>query len=241
MNLSKEQINLRKTLTKEYGINLFSASEPRISKELFLYFLSKETGISKYDLKQLRTFRKSIRVKDIILPYIKFQTPEFQRLLNQFEKLEINPNETKNSFKYTIRYKEVNTDFGLGGVHGAIKSGIYESTEDMIIMSSDVTSFYPNLAIRNGWSPAHLPRKEFCNLYEWFFEERKKIPKKDPKNYVYKIILNSTYGLSNDKNSFLYDPEFTMRITINGQLSLVMLYEMLAEGIPGSVPLMQNT
>jgi hypothetical protein len=241
MNLSKEQINLRKTLTKDYGINLFSASEPRISKELFLYFLSKETGISKFDLKQLRTFRNKIVVKDIILPYIKFQTPEFQRLLNQFNKLEINPNETKNSFKYTIRYKGVNTDFGLGGVHGAADSGIYESTEDMIIMSSDVTSFYPNLAIRNGWAPAHLPKREFCNLYEWFFEERKKIPKKDPKNYVYKIILNSTYGLSNDKNSFLYDPEFTMRITINGQLSLVMLYEMLAEGIPGSVPLMQNT
>lgn len=241
MNLSKEQINLRKTLTKEYGINLFSASEPRISKELFLYFLSKETGISKFDLKQLRTFRNKIVVKDIILPYIKFQTPEFQRLLNQFNKLEINPNETKNSFKYTIRYKGVNTDFGLGGVHGAADSGIYESTEDMIIMSSDVTSFYPNLAIRNGWAPAHLPKREFCNLYEWFFEERKKIPKKDPKNYVYKIILNSTYGLSNDKNSFLYDPEFTMRITINGQLSLVMLYEMLVEGIPGSVPLMQNT
>lgn len=241
MNLSKEQINLRKNLTKEYGINLFSASEPRISKELFLYFLSKETDISKYDLKQLRTFRSKIVVKDIILPYIKFQTPEFQRLLNQFNKLEINPNETKNSFKYTIKYKGVNTDFGLGGVHGAANSGIYESTEDMIIMSSDVTSFYPNLAIRNGWAPAHLPKREFCNLYEWFFEERKKIPKKDPKNYVYKIILNSTYGLSNDRNSFLYDPEFTMRITINGQLSLVMLYEMLAEGIPGSVPLMQNT
>ena len=241
MHRSKEHINLRKTLTKDYGINLFSASEPRISKELFLYFLSKETGISKFDLKQLRTFRNKIVVKDIILPYIKFQTPEFERLLNQFNKLEINPNETKNSFKYTIRYKGVNTDFGLGGVHGAADSGIYESTEDMIIMSSDVTSFYPNLAIRNGWAPAHLPKREFCNLYEWFFEERKKIPKKDPKNYVYKIILNSTYGLSNDKNSFLYDPEFTMRITINGQLSLVMLYEMLVEGIPGSVPLMQNT
>ena len=241
MNLSKEQINLRKTLTKEYGINLFSASEPRISKELFLYFLSKQTGISKYDLKQLRTFRKNIRVKDIILPYIKFRSGDFQRLLNQFEKLDINPNETKNAFKYTINYKGVNTDFGLGGVHGAANAGIYESNEEMIIMSSDVVSFYPNLAIRNGWAPAHLPKKEFCNLYEWFFEERKKIPKKDPKNYVYKIILNSTYGLSNDKNSFLYDPEFTMRITINGQLSLVMLYEMLAEEIPGCVPLMQNT
>ncbi len=32
-----------------------------------------------------------------------------------------------------------------------------------------------------------------------------------------------------------------MRITINGQLSLAMLYEMLTEGIPGAIPLMQNT
>ena len=47
--------------------------------------------------------------------------------------------------------------------------------------------------------------------------------------------------LSNDENSFLYDPEFTMRITMNGQLSLMMLYEMLSEGIPGSIPIMQNT
>jgi DNA polymerase elongation subunit (family B) len=108
-------------------------------------------------------------------------------------------------------------------------------------MTSDVTSFYPNLAIRNKWAPAHLPQEEFYNLYEWFFEERKKIPKKDPKNYVYKIILNSTYGLSNDENSFLYDPEFTMRITINGQLSLTMLYEMICEEIPNALPLMQNT
>ena len=78
-------------------------------------------------------------------------------------------------------------------------------------------------------------------MFEWFFEERKKIPKKDPKNYVYKIVLNSTYGLSNDENSFLYDPQFTMKITINGQLSLTMLYEMICEGIPGALPLMQNT
>ena len=241
MNLSKEQINLRKTLTKDYSINLFSASEPKISRELFLLFLSKETGMNKYDLKQLRTFRKEIVVKNIILPYIKFNTGEFQRLLNQFEKLTINPNETKNAFKYSINYGGIKTDFGLGGVHGAKKSGIYEATEDTIIMSSDVVSFYPNLAIRNQWSPAHLPKREFCNLYEWFFEERKKLPKSDPKNYVYKLILNSVYGLSNDKNCFLYDPEFTMRITINGQLSLIMLYEMLVEGIPGSTPVMQNT
>jgi hypothetical protein len=241
MNLSKEQIALRKTLTEEYNINLFSASEPRISKELFLHFLSGHTGIKKWDLRKMRTHRSKIVVKDIILPYIQFKTATFENLLKKFQEVEIYPGQTKGGFKYSVQYKGVKTDYGLGGIHGARSTKVYESTQDMVIMTSDVTSFYPNLAIRNKWAPAHLPQEEFCDLYEWFFEERKKIPKKDPKNYVYKIILNSTYGLSNDENSFLYDPEFTMRITINGQLSLTMLYEMICEEIPGAIPLMQNT
>ena len=48
-------------------------------------------------------------------------------------------------------------------------------------------------------------------------------------------------GLSNDENSFFYDPELCMRITVNGQLSLMMLYEMIMERIPGAVALLQNT
>ncbi len=241
MLLSKSNIDLRRKLTEEYGIDLYSASEPRISKELFLHFLSKKTGIKKYELRQGRTIRTKIVVKDIILPYISFKTASFQNLLKKFQEVVIYPGETKGGFKYSVQYKGIKTDYGLGGIHGARPTKVYEPIEDMIIMTSDVTSFYPNLAIRNKWAPAHLPQKEFYDLYEWFFEERKKIPKKDPKNYVYKIILNSTYGLSNDKNSFLYDPEFTMKITINGQLSLTMLYEMICEEIPGAIPLMQNT
>ncbi len=241
MQLSKKHIELRKSLTEEYNINLFSASEPKISKELFAHFLSNKTGIKKYDLKQLRTKRDQIVVNDIILDSIKFKTATFQKLLSKFREVIIDPNETKGGFKYSVQYRGVKTDFGLGGIHGARRGKVYESNEDMIIMTSDVTSFYPNLAIRNKWSPAHLPKEEFCEQYEWFFDERKKISKKDIRNYVYKIILNSTYGLSNDKNCFLYDPEFTMRITINGQLSLAMLYEMITEGIPGATPLMQNT
>ena len=240
-NQCKPLIALRKNLTDQYGINLYSASEPRISKELFAYYLGKELGIPKYELKKLRTYRNVIKVKDIILDYIEFATPEFNNLLEKFKTVEINPNFTKGGFKYSVIYKEVKTDFGLGGAHGCNKPGVYESDEDNIIMSSDVASFYPNLAIKNKIAPAHLDKKAFCDLYEWFFTERKKIPKSNPMNYVYKIILNSTYGLSNDKNSFLYDPQFTMFITINGQLTLMMLYEMICEAIPEAVPLMQNT
>lgn len=240
-NRSTDLIKLRKELTTTYSINLFSASEPRISKELFAYYMSDKLNINKRDLKKMRTFRDTIKFKDIILPYISFTSPEFKGLLERFNKVELNPESLKGAFKYSLNYKGVKTHFGVGGVHGAREAGIYESDDDMIIMSSDVTSFYPNLVIRNKWAPGHFPVDEFCDQYEWFFEERKKIPKSNPMNYVYKIILNSTFGLSNDVNSFFYDPELTMRITINGQLTLMMLYEMLMEGIPNAIPLMQNT
>ena len=226
MQLSKEQINLRGFLSREYKLPLYSASEPRIAKELFLYFLQKKTGRKKNAIKYARTHRNKIEVKDILLPYLNFSTLHFKGLHQKFNKLVLDGNNLKGAIKYSVKYRGVDIDFGTGGVHGA-KKGIYIPNEDMTIMSSDVVSYYPNLAIRNKWAPAHLPKNEFCELYEWFFDERKKIPKSNPKNYVYKIVLNSTYGLSNDINSFIYDPQFTMQITINGQLSLMMLFEIL--------------
>ena len=238
-NHSKEQIALRQNLTKEYGIDLYSASEPRISKELFLHFLEERTDIPKAHLKTLRTPRDYIVLADSILPYIKFTTPEFNKVLDYFRTTVITS--TKDGFKCSMHYKGVKTDYGLGGIHGAISAGVYEAKQGWTIMTSDVVSYYPNLAIKNQWAPEHLPKNEFCNLYEWIFEERKKIPKSDPKNYVFKIILNSTYGLTGDPNSFLYDPKMTMQITINGQLSLSMLYEMICLAIPEAQPLMQNT
>jgi len=236
---SKEQLNLRQTLTKEYNIDLYSASEPRISKELFLHFLEKKLGWEKSHIKTLRTKRDYIVLADCILPYVKFDTAEFNKVLDYFRTKVITS--TKDGFKHSINFKGVKVDYGLGGIHGAIESGVYEAKQGWTIMTSDVTSFYPNLAIKNGFHPEHLPKQEFGQLYEWFFEERKKIPKTDPKNYVYKIILNSTYGLTGDENSFLYDPRMTMQITINGQLLLSKLAEMLSLAIPECQPLMLNT
>lgn len=237
---SMKEIKLRAGLSKTYNLKLHSASEPRISKELFMHFMCEELGVKKWDLKDLRTHRRLLVVKELILPLVKFNTKTFQDLYNTFAKLNLDPYALKGQFKAHIKYKGCETHFGLGGVHGA-KRGIWESTEDIIIMSSDVTSFYPNLIIRNNWHPEHIDQEIFCRKYEWFFDERVLIPKSNPTNYVYKIVLNSTYGLSNDQNSFLYDPQLTMQVTVNGQLTLMMLYEMLSEGIPGCIPIMQNT
>ena len=240
-NRSTSQIKLRKNLSKQYGINLFSASEPRISKEIFMFYMAKRMNMSKLDFKKLRTERNHIICKDIILPYIKFNTADLNNLLDLLKHSKFDAGNLKGQFNYNIKYKNVKTHFGLGGVHGANESGIYESNDDYVIMSSDVVSFYPNLVIKNKWSAAHFPKEIFCPQYEWFFKERQKIPKSNPMNYVYKIILNSTFGLSNDYTSFFYDPELFMRITINGQLTLMMLYESIMENIPDAISIMQNT
>jgi hypothetical protein len=238
----REQIKLRAALSKEYGLKLHSASEPRISKEMFIHFLSQKLKRDRKEIKDLRTKRDRVAMKDLILPYVKFKTPEFCNMLAWFKKLDLEiPDGKMEGPKHTMRYMGVPTDYGLGGLHGCTAPGIYESSETHIIISVDVASYYPNLAIRNKWSPAHIPKEPFCELYEWFYNARKKYDKKNPLNYLFKIILNSTYGLSKNRYSFLYDPELTFRITVNGQLLLSMLYEEISLAIPDAQPIMQNT
>jgi hypothetical protein len=237
---NKAEIVLRSDLSKHFKMNLLNHSEPKLSKSIFLKLLSVKLKISPHILKKQKTYRKVINLNEAILPYIEFKTPELKATLSKFKKLKLDGENLKGSFKHEVTYRGLTLSFALGGIHGA-KKGIYKSDKDFIIKSFDVTSFYPNLAIRNQWAPAHIDKKAFCEIYEGFFEERKKYSKKDPLNYVYKILLNSTYGLSNEDNSFLKDSMFTMRITCNGQLLLVMLIEELCESIPGARPIMVNT
>lgn len=71
--------------------------------------------------------------------------------------------------------------------------------------------------------------------------ERKNHAKGSPQNAALKLALNGAYGKSNDEYSFLYDPEFTMKITINGQLLLTMLAERLQDNISDLTMLQINT
>jgi hypothetical protein len=237
---NKAEIILRSDLSKHFVMNLYNHSEPKLAKSIFLKLLSEKLNIPQYELKKKKTYRKTINLNEAILPYIEFKTPELKATLSKFKKLKLDGENLKGSFKHEVTYRGLELSFALGGIHGA-KKGIYQSDKNYIIKSFDVTSFYPNLAIRNKWAPAHINNTAFCEIYEGFFEERKKYSKKDPLNYVYKILLNSTYGLSNEDNSFLKDSMFTMRITCNGQLLLVMLMEELCESIPGARPIMVNT
>lgn len=129
-------------------------------------------------------------------------------------------------------------DYGVGGIHGA-KQGTHVSTETRKIKTYDVASYYPNMAISNRIAPGHLG-DTFCDIYAKLYQMRKEQPKGSPANAALKLALNGTYGDSNNEYSPLYDPKYTMSITIGGQLSLCMLIEKLINECNAEV-IMANT
>ena len=74
--------------------------------------------------------------------------------------------------------------------------------------------------------------------YSGFIDTRileKHKPKEERDNVLiegYKLVLNGTYGKSKEEKSFLYDPLYTYRTTIAGQLFISMWAERMAEAVP---------
>lgn len=234
----KHQIELRKAVSKTEGVDVLNSTEPDISKKLFLKWLAKAMNVPEYDLKQMGTDRTTVNVDDIILPYIKFETEKFNNVLKTFRNLSLSQYD---SFNHTIKHQGIEICYGLGGLHAAPKNKRFDSDDKNVIVSFDFASFYPHISFKNNISPAHIPDKIFTPLYKGLYDQRKSIPKSNPKNYILKIALNSAYGLSNDKYSFLRDRQMTVAICINGQLILSMLMEKLLNNIPNSQLIMLNT
>ena len=223
-HLSRKEIDLRKSLSKKYGINLINANDPKMGAEIFAHKLAPKLGLRVAELKRLRTDRKMVQLKDCIFPYINFKQEPFNEVLKTAKEVTVFEGETKGAWKDKKVFKGIEYHFGFGGLHACTKPGIYEETDTHVIITSDVTSYYPNLSIRNRFYPAHLT-SIYCDVYEEIFEERKTYAKGTPENYGLKIALNGSFGKSNDAYSFFKDLKYMLRTTMNGQFLLAMLCE----------------
>lgn len=211
------------------------------------------------------TKREFIDLNDVIFPYVNYTTEPFQKILEWFKSRTIT--ETKGVFSgipfdeltslephyfvekekgkqktLNVVYKGFQYDFGVGGIHGSVSPGIYVSDDEYEIWDWDVASYYPNLAIMNRFYPEHFG-EVFCDIYEGIYIERQGYPKKThpAENLALKLALNGSYGKSNSEYSALYDPAYTMKTTVNGQLLLCMLSERLMEEIPDCMMIQINT
>jgi hypothetical protein len=235
-------LKFREELTHKYSRDFINHNDTKIGKDYFVMKLE-EAGVACYDYGSKgrtprQTRRPSIALKDVILPWIAFEQPEFNRVLGWLKAQVIT--ETKGVFNdLTATIDGFTFVFGLGGIHGSVESEVIESDDDHVIVDLDVTSYYPNLAIVNGFHPAHLG-KTFVTIYKHLFEQRKQYPKKSAESAMLKLALNGMYGDSNNQFSVFYDPLYTMTITLNGQLLLCLLAEGLMH-IPGLRLIQVNT
>lgn len=274
---SLKAIEFRDQLTKKYGKDFTNHNDTKIGQDFFVMELAKE-GIRANKFNQ--THRTSIKLADVILPYISFETPQFNEVLKFFKQTVIPADQLKGFFgsrdkskskctatiteamasvmdadDVTVHYMDgskstlaerdtikpvkylrpVNIhavlngfrfDFGAGGIHGSVHNTIIVPRAGYTLRDSDVSSYYPNLAIQNDFFPQHLT-KAFCKVYKQIYEQRKTYKKGSAENNMLKLALNGVYGKSNDIHSPFYDPQYTMATTINGQLLLCMLAEQL--------------
>lgn len=107
--------------------------------------------------------------------------------------------------------------YAFGGLHGAIEK--YNGTGTYLHI--DVSSYYPSLIIvDNFMSRASTEPEMFKKLRETRYMYK---AKKDPRQQIYKILINSTFGAMKSEFNTLFDPKQANNICINGQLILTQL------------------
>ncbi len=252
-----DKIEFRHKMTDAYGVNMLNYNDTKIGESILIHRLEEQLGDTACYYREdgrrrpRQTPRSEIALRDVVLPLVNFKRPEFNAILQWFNERVIT--ETKGVFSEipfedvevikpyadlspkNKKLKELNVVvdgfkfvFGTGGIHGSIDPCTVVADDEYDIIDADVTSLYPSISIVNQLYPEHLT-DAFVPIYEGIFHERARHAKGTMENAALKLALNGSYGKSNSKYSPLFDPQFTMAITINGQLQLCMLSERLME------------
>lgn len=256
---SLDALNFRIGLIEQFGVEVMNYNDTKIGEEMLIQRIGEDVCFDRVPIldhagnpvtdwngnprtkrQKRQTVRGHVALADIIFPYIKFQHPEFQRVLDYMRGQTLHPDELKENTKKVVT-KGVFTGltatidgfdfvYGTGGIHGSVSPQRIIATDEWLIRDIDVASLYPSVGIVNRLAPAHLG-EAFTRAYATLPAERKEWQAKKGKKCAeansMKLAGNGAYGKSNDEYSVLFDPQYTMSVTINGQLLLSMLAEWL--------------
>jgi len=225
---------------------VYNRSDTSLAEFEFTKAVADELQLTPAELKKIpKASYPKIEVKDLLFDYYDFKSKEAKYIYEDFKSLTLKKTKgefiLKQAFEREIEYHDATFNYGLGGAHYCVSPGDYQSSDSVMIVDIDVSSFYPNLAIQNNVNMSHLPGDSFIKTYKEKYELRKTYPKDTSMNKRLKLQLNSIYGKSNQKYSPFYDPKYTCTITVNGQLSLLMVADWIYDKIPSATMLQLNT
>jgi len=224
---SLAMIEFREGLSERYDKNFINHNDAKIGKDITIMKLGDDLCFNWDEGKKKpnQTPRPTMALSQAIFPYVQFKNPEFQRIHHYLYQQVIT--ETKGVFKeLSCTVDGLVYVFGTGGLHASVPGQTFYSNHEFIILDVDVTSFYPALGIVNNISPEHLG-DAFPMAVSDLKAERLTFPKGTLENAAYKLAMNAGFGNSNSEFTPFFDPLYTMKVTINGQLLLCMLAEWL--------------
>lgn len=141
------------------------------------------------------------------------------------------PDDVVFSRKLQLKIGDCPVSLGFGGAHGAILNYQEEETENRIIRNVDVSSYYPNLMVVNGYCSRSIPSSD---TFRQVLEERLKAKKAGDKAKAnaLKLVVNGTFGATLSDFNDLSDPLHGRSVCISGQLYLMELACHLQEDCP---------
>lgn len=223
------QIQLRETMSEQYGVDLRSKSDAQIAEAVLKVEFERLTGNEPMKTKvNYRRFRYEPP------EYIRFITHDLKDALKTICEADMFIKDTGHvEMPATITKMAVtigNTTYkiGVGGLHSQESEVSYYADEGHTLQDRDVVSYYPNLMMNMGMSPGSFG-SHFPTVYGAILERRLAAKRSGDKVTAdsLKITLNGTFGKTSSKYSMLYSPDMMIRTTITGQLSLLMLIEIL--------------
>lgn len=228
LNRCKADIDLRIAIEDEYGVRVLSKDGVNIGMKILTQKYLEKTGLTWNDIKDLRSPADYINLKDIILPFIKYDSLILQKVLSDMKNQVVSPN--RNGYENKFIFEGLKYSIGVGGIHSVNIPEIIIPKEDEMLIDIDVASLYPSMLIEYEFYPKHLG-KEFLEVYKQIKDERieAKHNGNKVKNETLKLALNGLSGNLQNEHNFCYSPEAVMKIRINGQLLLLMLAEKLTQ------------
>ena len=228
--LCSEHIEFRRKLTDPSASlrltgDVMNFNDTKIGKQFLIQQIGESICYTKTNGKRepRQTHHACIDLDSVIFPYIRFEHPEFNRILEWFKQQ--NVADADGMFKdVTASIDGFEFVFGKGGIHGSVERRFIQSDEHHAIIDIDVTSLYPSIAIVNRMFPEHLG-ETFVREYSSMKKQRVSYAKGTPENAMLKLALNGVYGDSGNIFSPFYDLKYLLGTTINGQLMLCMLAE----------------
>lgn len=228
LNRCKKDVDLRLAIEDEYGVRVLSKDGVNIGMKILTQKYLEKTGQTWYDIKDLRSPMDVIPLNKVILPFIKYDSPILQKVLDDMKSQIVSPG--RKGYENKFIFEGLRYSVGVGGIHSVNDPEIVIPKEDEMLIDIDVASLYPSMLIEYGFYPKHLG-PEFLEVYRQIKDERieAKHNGNKVKNETLKLALNGLSGNLQNPHNFCYSPFAVMQIRINGQLLLLMLAEKLTQ------------